>query len=217
MLVANRRLFVSNEPSCSLPFGCVLPKEGLRADFAIAARWLCHRSALTLPSQCAVLGYAVWFSSLSAFSALQRQDAFTFLSLRSPLAGAFSFLLFGNLALPFIPHWFKFAVVCIPQTGILLLFGHHFGIFIPVGCVIFMRKHHFCPQNPYLGDEKRLLLQVLSPKSAFQSTSFFLKGGWRTLSEAFDVRKRVFHWCVSFLCYNRICPIVFFRHKVLSE
>lgn len=46
MLVANRRLFVSNEPSCSLPFSCVLPKEGLRADFAIATRMLCHRSAL---------------------------------------------------------------------------------------------------------------------------------------------------------------------------
>lgn len=209
--------FESNEPSCSLPFSCVLPKEGLCADFAIATRMLCHRSALTLPSQCAVLGYAVWFSSLSAFSALQRQDAFTFLSLRSPLAGAFSFLLFGNLALPSIPHWFKFAVVCIPQTGILLLFGHHFGIFIPVGCVNPMWKHLFCPQKPQLGDEKRLQLQFLSPKSAFQSTSFFLKSGWRTLFEAFDVRKRVFHWCVSFLCYNRISPIVFFRHKVLSE
>lgn len=81
--------FESNEPSCSLPFSCVLPKEGLRADFAIAARMLCHRNALTLPSQCAVLGHAVWSSSLSAFSALQRQDAFIFLSLRSPLAGAF--------------------------------------------------------------------------------------------------------------------------------
>lgn len=46
MLVANRRPFMSNEPSCSLPFSCVLPKEGLRADFAIAARMLCHRSAL---------------------------------------------------------------------------------------------------------------------------------------------------------------------------
>lgn len=46
MFVANRRLFVSNEPSCSLPFSCVLPKEGLRADFAIATRMLCHRSAL---------------------------------------------------------------------------------------------------------------------------------------------------------------------------
>ena len=51
MLVANRRLFVSNEPSCSLPFSCVLPKEGLCADFAIATRMLCHCSALTLPSQ----------------------------------------------------------------------------------------------------------------------------------------------------------------------
>ena len=38
MLVVNRRLFESNEPSCSLPFSCVLPKEGLRADFAIAVR-----------------------------------------------------------------------------------------------------------------------------------------------------------------------------------
>lgn len=129
----------------------------------------------------------------------------------------FPLLLFATLAIPPIPHWFKFAVVCIPQAGILLLFGHDFCIFIPVGCVNPMRKHHFCPQNPYLGDEKRLLLQVLSPKSAFQSTSFFFKGGWRTLFEAFDVRKRVFHWCVSFLCYNKNSPIVFFRHKVLSE
>lgn len=68
-------------------------------------------------------------------------------------------------------------MVCILQTGILLLYGHNFGIFIPVACVISMRKHHFYPQKPYLGGEKRLLLQVLSPKSAFQSTSFFLKGG----------------------------------------
>ena len=59
MLVVNRRLFVSNEPSCSLPFSCVLPKEGLCADFAIATRMLCHRSALTLPSQCAVFAIAV--------------------------------------------------------------------------------------------------------------------------------------------------------------
>lgn len=89
MLVANRRSFMSNEPSCPLPFSSLLLKEGLRADFAIAARWLCHRSALTLPSQRAVPSHAVWSSSLSAFSALQRQDAFIFLSLRSPLAGAF--------------------------------------------------------------------------------------------------------------------------------
>lgn len=90
-----------------------------------------------------------------------------------------SLLLFGSPALPSIPHWFKFAVGCIPQTGILLLFGHDFGIFIPVAYVISMRKHHFCPQMPYLGGEKHLLLQVLSPKSAFWCTSFFLKGGWR--------------------------------------
>ena len=57
MLVAYRRLFVSNEPSCSLPFSCVLPQEGLRADFAIAARMLCHRSAHALPSQRA--GFAI--------------------------------------------------------------------------------------------------------------------------------------------------------------
>ena len=63
----------------------------------------------------------------------------------------FSLLLFGTLALPSIPHWFKFAVVCIPKTGILLLFGHDFGIFIPVACVISMRKHLFCPQKPHLG------------------------------------------------------------------
>lgn len=128
-----------------------------------------------------------------------------------------SLLLFGSPALPSIPHWFKFAVVCIPQTGILLQFGHDFGIFIPVACVISMRKHHFYPQKPYLGGEKRLHLQVLSPKSAFWSTSFFLKGGWRIPSGPFDVRKRVFHWCVSFLCYSKNSPIVFFRHKVLSE
>ena len=59
MLVANRRLFVSNEPSCSLPFSCVLPKEGLRADFAIATRMLCHRSAHALPSQRADFAIAV--------------------------------------------------------------------------------------------------------------------------------------------------------------
>lgn len=88
-----------------------------------------------------------------------------------------SLLLFGSPAIPSIPHWFKFAMVCIPQTGILLLFGHDFGIFIPAGCVNSMRKHLFCPQKPYLGGEKRLYLQVLSPKSAFWSTSFFLKGG----------------------------------------
>lgn len=128
-----------------------------------------------------------------------------------------SLLLFGTLAIPSIPHWFKFAVVCIPQAGILLLFGHDFGIFIPAGYVNSMRKHLFCSQKPYLGGEKRLLLQVLSPKSAFWSTSFFLKGGWRIPLGPFDVRKRVFHWCVSFLCYNKISPIVFFRHKVLSE
>ena len=57
MLVVNRRLFESNEPSCPLPFSCVLPKEGLRADFAIATRMLCHRNALTLPSQRA--GFAI--------------------------------------------------------------------------------------------------------------------------------------------------------------
>ena len=209
MLVANRRLFVSNEPSCSLPFSCVLPKEGLRADFAIATRWLCHRSALC---------WAMQYDPLRFLPFQPCRGRTLLFSYRSvPLSQEpSSLLLFGNLALPSIPHWFKFAVVCIPQTGILLLFSHHFGIFIPVGCVNSMRKHLFCPQNPYLGDEKRLLLQVLSPKSAFQSTSFFLKGGWRTLSETFDVWKRVFHWCVSFLCYNKNSPIVFFRHKVLS-
>ena len=128
-----------------------------------------------------------------------------------------SILHFCSPAIPSIPHWFKFAVGCIPQTGILLLFDHDFGIFIPAGCVNSMRKHLFCPQKPYLGGEKRLHLQVLSPKSAFWSTSFFLKGGWRLLSGPFYVRKRVFHWCVSFLCYSKNSPIVFFRHKVLSE
>ena len=105
-------------------------------------RLLCRRSAHALPSQRADFAIATCCAGscsmiLFAFClfSLQRQDAFTFLSLRSPLAGAFSFLLSGNLALPSIPHWFKFAVVCIPQTGILLLFGHDFGIFIPVGCV----------------------------------------------------------------------------------
>lgn len=210
MLVANRRLFVSNEPSCSLPFSCVLPKEGLRADFAIATRWLCHRS---------VLCRAMQYDPLRFLPFQPCRGRTLLLSSRSfPLSQEpSSLLLFGNLALPSIPHWFKFAVVCIPQTGILLLFGHHFGIFIPVGCVNSMREHHFCPQKPQLGDEKRLLLQVLSPISAFWSTSFFLKDGWRILSGPFDVRKRVFHWCVSFLCYSKNSAIVFFRHKVLSE
>ena len=170
MLVANRRLFVSNEPSCSLPFGCVLPKEGLRADFAIATRMLCHRSALC---------WAMQYDSLRFLPFQPCRGRTLLLSSRSvPLPQEpSSLLLFATLAIPPIPHWFKFAVVCIPQTGILLLFGHHFGIFIPVGCVKSMRKHHFCPQKPHLGDEKRLQLQFLSTKSAFQSTSFFLKGG----------------------------------------
>ena len=181
-----------------------------RADFAVAACWLCHRSVLRrgmqydplrfLPFQ-PCIGRTLLFSSRSV-----------------PLSQEPSSLLhFGSPAIPSIPHWFKFAMACIPQTGILLLFGHDFGIFIPVACVISMRKHHFYPQKPYLGGEKCLLLQVLSPKSTFWSTSFFLKGGWRIPFRPFDVRKRVFHWCVSFPCYNRISPIVFFRHKVLSE
>lgn len=170
MLVANRRLFVSNEPSCSLPFSCVLPKEGLRADFTIATRMLCHRSALCWAMQYDPLRFLPFQPC--------RGRTLLFSSRSVPLSQEpSSLLLFGILALPPIPHWFKFAVVCIPQTGILLLFGHHFGIFIPVGCVNSMRKHLFCPQKPQLGDEKRLQLQFLSPKSAFQSTSFFLKDG----------------------------------------
>lgn len=68
---------------------CALPLPSQCTGFAIAACWLCRRSVLALPSQRAVPGHAVWSSSLSAFSALQRQNAFTFLSLRSPPAGTF--------------------------------------------------------------------------------------------------------------------------------
>lgn len=137
------------------------------------------RSQIRLPSHCKVSWDCFWrffaaiylnlFSRGSMFVANRR--------LFESNEPSCSLLLFGTLAIPPIPHWFKFAMVCTLQTGVLLLFGHDFGIFIPVACVISMRKHHVYPQKPYLGGEKRLLLQVLSPKSAFWSTSFFLKGG----------------------------------------
>lgn len=146
------------------------PKKVSALAFAIAAHYLCHRS---------VLCRAMQYDSLR-FLPFQpcRGRMFLFSSRSVPLPQEpSSLLLYGNLALPSIPHWFKFAVVCTLQTGILLLYGHDFCIFIPVACVISMRKHHFYPQKPYLGGEKRLLLQVLSPKSAFWCTSFFLKDG----------------------------------------
>ena len=161
------------------------PKKVSALAFAIAAHYLCRRSVLSLPSQRAGFAIAACCDGLCslilfAFCLFSPAGGRTLLlSSRSVprLQEPFSLLHFGALAIHPIPHWFKFAMVCIPQTGILLLFGHDFGIFIPVGCVKSMRKHHFCPQKPYLGGEKRLLLQVLSPKSAFWCTSFFLKDG----------------------------------------
>ena len=146
------------------------PLLSQRAVFAIAVRCLCHCSALRRVMQYDPLRFLPFQPC--------RGRMFLFSSRSVPLPQEPSSLLhLGSPALPSIPHWFKFAVGCIPQTGILLLFGHDFGIFIPAGCVNSMRKHLFCPQKPYLGGDKPLLLQVLSPKSAFWSTSFFLKSG----------------------------------------
>lgn len=133
----------------TLPSQRALPLPSQRAVFAIAVRCLCHCSALRRVMQYDPLRFLP-FQPCRGWTLL--------LSSRSVplLQEPFSFLLFGTLAIPPIPHWFKFAMVCISQTGLLLLFGHHFGIFIPVGCVKSMRKHHFCPQKPYLGDKKRL-------------------------------------------------------------
>lgn len=163
MLVANRRLL--SPTNHLIPFllaaycpkkACALTLPSQRACFAIAARWLCHRSVLCRAMQYDPLRFLPFQPC--------RGRTLLFSSRSVPLSQEpSSLLLFGNLAIPSIPHWFKFAVVCIPQTGILLLFGHDFGIFIPVGCVKSMRKHHFCPQKPYLGGEKRLQLQFLSP------------------------------------------------------
>ena len=141
-----------------------------RTTFAIAACRLCRHSVLCRATQ---------YDPLRFLPFQPYRGRTLLLSSRSVprLQEPFSLLHFGALAIHPIPHWFKFAMVCTLQTGILLLFGHDFGIFIPVGCVKSMRKHHFCPQKPYLGGEKRLLLQVLSPKSAFWCTSFFLKDG----------------------------------------
>lgn len=170
----------------------LFPSFWLRTALRRPVRRLCHRSVQTLPLQCAAFAVAAcWICHRSVLRRVMQYDPLRFLpfqpcrgrtllfSSRSvPLSQEpFPLLLFATLAIPPIPHWFKFAVVCIPQTGILLLFDHDFGIFIPVACVISMRKHHFCPQKPHLGGEKRLQLQFLSPKSAFQSTSFFLKDG----------------------------------------
>lgn len=155
-------------------------------------RCLCHRSALALLSRravftiaacrlcrCGVLRRAMQYDPLRFLPFLfcrGRTLLFSFRSVPLPQEPS-SILHFCSPAIPSILHWFKFAVGCIPQTGILLLFDHDFGIFIPAGCVNSMRKHLFCPQKHYLEGEKRLHLQVLSPKSAFWSTSFFLKGG----------------------------------------
>lgn len=141
-----------------------------RTTFAIAACRLCRHS---------MLRRAMQFDPFRFLPFQPCRGRTLLLSSRSVplLQEPFSLLHFGALAIHSIPHWLKFAMVCIPQTGILLLFGHDFGIFIPAGCVNSMRNHLFCPQKPYLGGEKPLLLQVLSPKSAFWSTSFFLKGG----------------------------------------
>ena len=147
-----------------------LPLPSQRAGLVITAHCLCHRSVLRRVMQYDPLRFLPFQPC--------RGRMFLFSSRSVPLPQEPSSLLhFGALAIHPIPLWFKFAMVCIPQTGILLLFGHDFGIFIPVACVISMRKHHFYPQKPYLGGEKRLHLQVLSPKSAFWRTSFFLKGG----------------------------------------
>lgn len=137
------------------------------------------RSQIRLPSHCKVSWDCLWGFLASIYLNLFSRGSMLVVNRRlfESNEPSSSLLLFGSPALPSIPHWFKFAVGCIPQTGILLLFGHDFGIFIPVAYVISMRKHHFCPQMPYLGGEKHLLLQVLSPKSAFWCTSFFLKGG----------------------------------------
>lgn len=149
---------------------CALPLPSQCTGFAIAACWLCHRSALRRAMQYDPLRFLPFQPC--------RGRTLLFSSRSVPLLQEpFSLLHFGALAIHPIPHWFKFAMVCTLQTGILLLYGHDFGIFIPAGCVNSMRKHLFCPQKPYLGGEKPLLLQVLSPKSAFWSTSFFLKGG----------------------------------------
>lgn len=137
------------------------------------------RSHIRLPSHCKMSQDCLWGFFAAIYFDLFPWGSMLVVNRRLFVSNepSCSLLLFGTLAIPSIPHWFKFAVVCIPQAGILLLFGHDFGIFIPAGYVNSMRKHLFCSQKPYLGGEKRLLLQVLSPKSAFWSTSFFLKGG----------------------------------------
>lgn len=92
-----------------------------------------------------------------------------------------SLLLFGSPALPSIPHWFKFAMVCTLQTGVLLLFGHDFGIFIPVACVISMRKHHFYPQNPYLGVKNAFICKFCPLKVCFGALLSSSKAGEESL------------------------------------